>query len=148
MSDQKEELRAKLVAQAEAAIDKMLSDERLTERMTLSDIEAVVGLSEADFRQRALEEIITIQQDRPVTCSMYGGKLHNKGKRKKRVVTLRGETQIERSYYQCADCGQGYFPPRCALHGCCGHKGGFQACLVATGGATTTANCPLPKHGC
>jgi hypothetical protein len=33
--------------------------------MTLSDIEAVVGVSEADFRQRALEEIVAIQQGSP-----------------------------------------------------------------------------------
>lgn len=112
MSNQKEELRAKLVAQAEAAIDKMLSDERLNECMTLSDIEAVVGISEADFRQGALEEIITIQQDSPTTCPMCGGKLRNKGKRKKRVVTLRGETDIERTYYQGEECRQSYFPPR------------------------------------
>jgi uncharacterized protein with PIN domain len=112
MSNQKEALRARLLAQAEAAIDKLLSDERLNERMTLSDIEAVVGVSEADFGQRALEEIIAIQQGSPKVCPMCGGKLRNKGKRKKRVVTLRGETDVERTYYQCEGCGKGYFPPR------------------------------------
>lgn len=78
----------------------------------LSDIEEVVGVSEADFRQRALEEIIAIQQETPTTCPMCGGKLRNKGKRTKRIVTLRGETEIERSYYQCEGCNKGYFPPR------------------------------------
>lgn len=112
MSKQKEELRAKLLAQAEASIDKLLSDERLSRQMTLSDIEAVVGASEADFRQRALEEIVAMQQESVRTCPLCGGQLRNKGKRKKRVVTLRGETEIERNYYQCETCQTGYFPPR------------------------------------
>jgi len=112
MSSKRDDLKAKLLAQAEAAIDKMLSDERLSEAMTLSDMEAVIGVSEADFRQGALEEIIAIQQERPTTCPLCGGKLRNKGKRKKRVVTLRGETDVERTYYQCEGCGKGYFPPR------------------------------------
>ena len=111
MSTKRDELRAKMLAQAEAAIDKMLSDERLSEEMTLNDIEAVIGVSEADFRQRALEEIVAIQQATPTTCPLCGGQLRNKGKHKKRVVTLRGETDVARTYYQCEGCGKGYFPP-------------------------------------
>lgn len=112
MLKQREDLRAKLLAQAEAAIDKMLLDERLTETMTLSTIEAVIGVSEADFRQRALEEIMAIQQDSPTVCPICTGALRSKGKRHKRVVTLRGETDVVRTYYYCQTCRQGYFPPR------------------------------------
>jgi uncharacterized protein with PIN domain len=107
-----DDLKAKLLAEAEAAIDKMLSDERLSQQMTMSEIEAVVGESEADFRQRALEEIITMQQEEAKTCPLCGDSLRNKGKRKKRVVTLRGESEIERTYYHCETCQKGYFPPR------------------------------------
>jgi hypothetical protein len=82
MTPNRDDLKAKLLAQAEAAIDKMLSDERLNEQMTLSDIEAVVGVSEADFRQGALEEIIAIQQEKTKTCPLCGSGLRNKGKRK------------------------------------------------------------------
>lgn len=108
----REELRAKLLARAEAAIDVMLQDERLHEKMTLSEIEHLIGGSEADFRQAALEEIIAMQQETPTTCPLCGGALANKGKRCKQVVSLRGETTIERTYYQCQQCGRGYFPPR------------------------------------
>jgi NADH pyrophosphatase NudC (nudix superfamily) len=112
MPTDRDKLKAKLLAQAEAAIDKMLSDERLSEQMTLSEIEAVVGESEADFRQCALEEIIATQQANAKTCPLCGNSLRNKGKRKKRVVTLRGESEIERTYYHCETCQNGYFPPR------------------------------------
>jgi len=111
MPSKHDNLKARLLADAEAAIDKMLSDERLSEQMTLSDIEAVIGESEADFRQRALEEIIAMQKENRKTCPVCGGHLRNKGKRKKRVVTLRGESEIDRTYYACETCQKGYFPP-------------------------------------
>jgi uncharacterized protein with PIN domain len=112
MSSTREELKKKLLARAEAAIDKMLEDDQLHEKMTLSQIEKVIGVSEAEFRQSALEEIIGIQQETPTKCPMCGGKLENKGKRRKQIVSLRGETEIERSYYKCTSCNRGYFPPR------------------------------------
>lgn len=111
MASSRDELKAKLLAKAEAAIDKLLHDERLHERMTMREIERVVGQPEAAFRQAALEEIIALQQPTPTTCRLCGGNLENKGKRGKQVVTLRGETTIERTYYRCQHGGQGYFPP-------------------------------------
>ena len=44
-------------------------------------------------------------------CPDCGGKLRHKGKKLKRVVTVRGEVEVERDYYHCAQCGTGYFPP-------------------------------------
>jgi len=112
MVAQRDELKAKLLAQAEAAIDRMLSDERLSEQMTLSDIEAVVGVSETEFRERVMGEMVGMQQAGAAACPRCGGRLRNKGKRSKRVVTVRGEAGIERNYYYCATCHAGHFPPR------------------------------------
>jgi transposase-like protein len=44
-------------------------------------------------------------------CPQCGQKMKNKGKRRRRVVTETGEVEIERHYYHCAGCGQGFFPP-------------------------------------
>lgn len=49
MSTNRDDLKAKLLAQAEAAIDKRLSDERLNGQMTLSDIEAVLACRKRIF---------------------------------------------------------------------------------------------------
>lgn len=111
MADKKE-LKAKLLAEAEASIEKMLSDERVSQKMTLTEIEDVIGDLEIDFRQRVLNEVVGEQQPETPLCPDCGGKLRNKGRRRKRLVTLRGETEIERTYYQCEDCGTGIFPPR------------------------------------
>lgn len=111
MSLNKDELKAKLLAKAEAAIDQLMMDERLHEQMTLSDIERLTGEPEATFRQAVLEELMDVQEEPATTCPECGGKLRNKGKRGKTVVTVRGEAKVERNYYQCQQCGTGHFPP-------------------------------------
>ena len=112
MPNKKDDLKAKLLAKAEASINKMLSDERVSEKMTLTEIEDVIGELEMDFRERVLDEVMGEQQSKTGSCPECGGKLRNKGKRRKRLVTLRGETEVERTYYQCEACGKGIFPPR------------------------------------
>lgn len=111
MDEKRVAVKARLMAKAEAAIDKLLADERVSEAMTLSSIEAVVGKSETDFRHAALEEIIAMQRSSAKTCPLCGGKLLNKGKQQRRVVSLRGEVTLERTYYECQGCRKGYFPP-------------------------------------
>ncbi|HEX2908634.1 MAG TPA: hypothetical protein VHO69_17310 [Phototrophicaceae bacterium] len=111
MEEQRAALKARLMAKAEAAIDKMLADERVGEAMTMSSIEAVVGKSESDFRQAALEEIVGMQKSSTKTCPMGGTTLLNKGKQRRQVVSLRGEVTLERTYYECSGCRKGYFPP-------------------------------------
>ena len=112
MSNKKDELKAKLLAEAEVSIEQMLSDERMSDRMTITEIEDVIGEMEKDFRQRVLREVTGEQEEESVSCPECGGKLRNKGKHSKRLVTLRGETDLTRAYYQCQDCGKGIFPPR------------------------------------
>lgn len=111
MSLKKDELKAKLLAEAEASIEKMLFDERVGDEMTITEIEDVIGDLESDFRQRVLSEIVDQQEAKLVRCPACGGKLRNKGKHRKRIVSLRGETDIERIYYQCEGCGERIFPP-------------------------------------
>jgi uncharacterized protein with PIN domain len=111
MDEQRVALKARLMAKAEAAIDKMLADERVGEAMTMSSIEAVVGKSESEFGQAALEEIIAMQKSSTKTCPMCGERLLNKGKQRRQVVRLRGEVMLERPYFECPGCRKGYFPP-------------------------------------
>lgn len=112
MSTKREELKARLMAKAEASIDKMLDDKRVSEEMTLSAIEAVIGVGERDFQQAALEEIIAMQKSTVKTCPLCGEELRNKGKQRRQVVSKRGEVVLERPYYECPTCRKGYFPPR------------------------------------
>jgi hypothetical protein len=112
MPKKKEDLKTKLLAEAEASIEKMLSDERLSDEMTITEIEDVIGDLETDFRERVLSEVMGEQSSNVVNCPDCGGNLRNKGKLGKRLVTLRGEVDLKRNYYQCEACGKGIFPPR------------------------------------
>jgi len=46
MSFNKDELKARLLAKAEAALDQLMMDEQLHEKMTLSEIERLIGKPE------------------------------------------------------------------------------------------------------
>jgi len=115
MEEKREVLRARLMAQAEAVIDRMLADKRVSEEMTLSAIEAVTGGSSREFEQAALEALVGMQPQTVETCPVCGGSLLNKGKHRRQVVSLGGEVSLERTYYHCPNCRQGYFPPGSAI---------------------------------
>jgi uncharacterized protein with PIN domain len=112
MTSKREELKAKLLAEAERAIDEMLKDRQFREDMTLSEIEKLVGEAEAKFSQALTQELVREHPDpKDGFCPECGGKLRYKGKRRKPLVTLRGEVEMERAYYVCQGCRAGYFPP-------------------------------------
>ncbi|MCI0708547.1 MAG: hypothetical protein L0154_00120 [Chloroflexi bacterium] len=112
MSTAKDELKARLLAEAEASIDRMLADDRMGKQMTISEIEDVIGDLEMDFRERVLSEVMGEQESQTLSCPECGGNLRHKGRRSKQLTTWRGETELDRNYYQCETCGQGVFPPR------------------------------------
>ena len=111
MEEKREALRARLVARAEVVIDKMLADKRVSEEMTLSAIEDVIGRSSQEFEGAALEAMVGMQAQAAKTCPECGARLLNKGKHERQVVSLRGEVRLERAYYTCPNCRRGYFPP-------------------------------------
>jgi hypothetical protein len=114
MPDRDVELRARLQAEAEAAIEKLLATRKAPAQARLADIEQVVRAAGQQFEQ-ALTAALVAESAAELapwpTCPQCGQKMKNKGKRKRRVVTETGEVEIERLYYHCADCGQGLFPP-------------------------------------
>ena len=74
MSNKRDELKAKLLAEAEASIEKMLADKRVSDQMTMTEIEAVIGDLEMDFRQRVLKDMIGEQEIDATSCPDCGGK--------------------------------------------------------------------------
>jgi len=107
-----EEVKAKLLVEAEKAIDEMLSHRAFDEAMTLSEMEQVVGEVEAEISQALMQGLVNGNwKQKSDGCPDCGGKLRNKGKRRKPLVTVRGEIEVERDYYVCTECGRGYFPP-------------------------------------
>ena len=108
------ELRVRLMAEAEAAIDHLLAARKAPAEASLADIEQVVLAAGQQMEQVLTAELVAesaAQLPPWPSCPQCGRKMKNKGKRRRRVVTETGDVELERSYYHCAACGQGIFPP-------------------------------------
>ena len=46
-----------------------------------------------------------------VSCPACGGRAQNKGKKKKVILHRENAVEVNREYYYCPSCKQGFFPP-------------------------------------
>ena len=114
MPSENDELKARLKAEAEAAIDRMMAERAKQERLTISDIERLartVGQEVmAEISQRLTEE--ESQQEWARDCPTCGQTMKDKGIKGRNLITETGEVWVERRYYYCEHCRSGIFPPR------------------------------------
>lgn len=107
------EVKTKLLAEAEAAIDALLEKAETKKPMKMREI---VGLVLESRRQietamvATLSQATTEQKPAAPVCEHCGRPMHYKGKRRREIVTQAGETRLERDYYYCARCQAGRFP--------------------------------------
>jgi len=112
MSKKQAELKARLLAEAEAAIDRLLQASKGRRDLSMTEMEDLVGDLETDFRQTVMQELVNDSQAKGNgLCPACQGKLRNTGKKRKRIITVRGEVEVERDYYVCQACDTSYFPP-------------------------------------
>jgi hypothetical protein len=104
-----DDLEARLLEQAEKAIRHLLEQKNGRGDLSMSEMENLVGELEIDLRQALMQELVDETQAQAAgLCVDCGGKLRYKGKKAKRVVTLRGE--VGRADYAVETCQRGYFP--------------------------------------
>lgn len=114
MAHRDDELKAQMMVQAEAAIEALLAERKKKGELDLSDIEQLVR----EAGQRVMKELTADLADAEagaeegVVCPTCGQKPLSKGKRERTLVTDTGEVHIERGYYYCPRCQQGFSPPR------------------------------------
>lgn len=113
MPHDREELEQQLRAKAEEAIRKLLEKLPDKSELTMTDIENLVGEMGHEVTQSATQAIAQREQAEPseMICEACQVRMHKRGKRKKRLVTKRGEIELKRQYYVCPQCGAGVFPP-------------------------------------
>lgn len=113
MTSKREELEEKLVGQVREAIRKLLDELPEAEKVTLSDMERATGVMGHRVMQETLQQLVKRDEGKKaeIWCEACGVRMTARGRRRKRVVTVRGEVEIERHYYICPVCGQGRFPP-------------------------------------
>jgi hypothetical protein len=112
MSPDKEQLKARMMAEAEAVIDRMLSDSREQDQLELSDIEHLARAAGQRIMERLTSALIDAeaQGEESGTCPECEQKARYKGRRTRTLVTDTGEVRIERRYYYCPRCRKGFFP--------------------------------------
>ena len=101
--------------EAESIIDELLKWTEETEKPNLSQMEEVVLKLRERLSQKMVESIIEGQEAKgPVpgpSCPECGAEMRYKGEKGKRVSSWVGQIELERSYYYCARCRVGDFPP-------------------------------------
>lgn len=119
MSHTRDALKTELMKKAEAVIEKLLEDKKPSEAITLTEIEQVVMRAGEAFKAELTQTLVEASTDRQQvpepTCPACGKPMRYKGHKPKQVVTETGEVTVERAYYHCAACQQGFFPPGCAV---------------------------------
>ena len=110
-----EELRARLLAEAEKAINARLAEMPMVKEMNLSDIERWVLRTGQQVQARLLKELAQASQEAQSgearVCEGCGSRMQRRGTRPRQVITEVGEMTLERGYYVCPGCGARLFPP-------------------------------------
>ena len=106
--------KARLMKEAESVVDKLLDWSDDTPEPTLSQIEEVVLELRQQLSERMAQEVIASQEAKQPAigppCPKCGEKMTYKGQKKVTPRTWIGEMEIERGYYHCGKCKEGFFP--------------------------------------
>ncbi len=110
------EMKAALLAKAEAQIDELLQWTEDTPHPNLTQIEDIVLKLRQEFGQALAEVTIQAQGTaQPVAlpiCPQCGQTMQPKGNKAKTVVSRVGALPLARQHYYCPRCQHGLFPPR------------------------------------
>ncbi len=108
----REELKARLLAEAEAIINEIVGQDEADQPRTLKAIEQAALKAGQQIKASVLAGLVANVPDASdgQTCPQCGRKLKRKGKRSNWVLTQAGEVQVERAYYYCTQCKTGFFP--------------------------------------
>ena len=108
------DLKARMMAEAEAAIDRLLAEGRRQDELVLSDIERLVRRAGDRIVEQLTAEIVREEEpnEEDRICPDCGRRMRYKGHKERSLVTETGELHLERAYYYCQSCRKGVFPPR------------------------------------
>jgi hypothetical protein len=115
MRSSREARKARWMKEAEAVYNELLDWEEKIERPNLTQIEEIVRELRKRLSEELAEDVIHDQEAKqPVPgprCAHCGREMQYKGQKKVEPQTWVGDLKIERGYYYCPKCKEGFFPP-------------------------------------
>jgi predicted RNA-binding Zn-ribbon protein involved in translation (DUF1610 family) len=114
MKKSREQLKAELMLKMEEAVERLLDWQENGEGYTFREIEDEVLAIGQKVKEELTEATIGQEENRqPVEapgCPGCGVEMIDKGMRSRQVQGRVGTVEVERSYYTCPECGEGFFP--------------------------------------
>ena len=115
MQKSKKQLKANFLKEAEKVFDELMAWDEAIVEPKMREIEMKI----LEMRKRLGEDlargIVSRQEKRQPAekqiCEGCGGQMENKGLKRKVTESMVGVIELEREYYYCVKCKQGYFPP-------------------------------------
>ena len=106
-------LKGRMMVEAEEAVNQLLAGVGEKEDVKLSDIERLVRVAGERVMERFTARLVEagVQEVEGCICPVCGRKARYKGQKARDLVTETGEVRLERAYYYCPNCRQGFFPP-------------------------------------
>jgi hypothetical protein len=115
MKRTREELKKKLLNEADEVIEELLDWHEGTAEPTLTEIEDIVLKLRKRLSARITETLVedqeTAQPASKQVCPQCGQRMRYKGLKPVTVVCRTGEMTVCRPYYYCEPCGEGFSPP-------------------------------------
>lgn len=115
MKDTREEKKKELMAEAESMIDELLEWEEGATTPTLTEIEDVILKLRKQMGQRMAEKVLQDQEAQvPVpgpACPRCRQEMRYRGRKERELESRLGAIELERGYYYCDSCKEGFFPP-------------------------------------
>ena len=114
MDRKQSELKARLLAAYESALDEALAKPEAINEMTLNDIEDLALAVGGKVEQQLSQALVAVDKGQMVPgpqCPGCGREMRYKGQKKRYIETRSGSVAMERAYYYCKQCRRGFFPP-------------------------------------
>ena len=113
--EEREQRKAEFLEEAGMLFDELLDWEEGTRAPTLTEIEEVIlTLRERMGRKMAGDMLEHQEAGTPVpgpTCPRCEREMRYKGEKGTGIESRLGILEVERGYYYCENCRQGFFPP-------------------------------------
>ena len=119
MKTKRKKLKAEFLAEAEELFDQLMEWDKQTSKPDLTQIEEIVLQLRQQLGEQVAQAVLARQESRQpaerLSCAQCGGELEPKGQKGNQVESRLGDIRVERSYYYCPGCRQGFFPSGSAI---------------------------------